>query len=94
MDENNYGLATCLLYDIALIAERAKTIFQHSSLDDPDAAEALAVMLVDDLKRIGWLADRASHLMGSLQVVGDADAWMLPPIYRTIGQEEAVEADK
>jgi hypothetical protein len=32
--------------------------------------------------------------MGSLQVVGDADAWMLPPIYRTIGQEEAVEADK
>lgn len=80
------GQACELLIEMARLAHEGDRICFYGP-DNPDPAEAQ--LNIDTLRRllqrIGWLADLASDKLGQEMLIGDAAAWMLPPMYHEVG---------
>ena len=76
--------ATMLVQEIAELAAALRTGLHglQEDVSDPRAAveAGSAVRAATSIaQQIGFLADTASHSLGGYQVLGDGDAWLLPP---------------
>lgn len=80
----------CLL---ELIAAHAVQLEEEASSFGGDGAEDDALLLLrlrDGVRRIGYMADKGLGVAGRPQVHGDADAWLLPPVWHkaTLGVDD------
>jgi hypothetical protein len=63
--------------------------WQHGEFDGPDNIPRAQVMaelhaLRQAIKRLGWMADRTSELLGGDICKGSADAWLLSPAFNEL----------
>ncbi|MDE1947403.1 MAG: hypothetical protein KGL43_24820 [Burkholderiales bacterium] len=87
--------AAYLFSEIASLAHRTdrQCFYSHAAFDalhvDADHVNLELTRLRDVICRLGWMADLGcAKLTGHEDVRGDAEKWLMPPVYNDIGRRE------
>jgi hypothetical protein len=90
--------ATHLFEEIATAANNLDKMFYKrmnawTGLDDSGEFDEHQFAELDQVRKaiqtIGWMADNGTTKLGGSEIRGDAEAWLMSPVYQAIGEKEA-----